>query len=170
MNALANATDATVDRLVITDTPIRSLEKYDLAPLLSMTLYRLALINNGIEYIAVNAFAPVRGNLLALDLSDNGLEKIDANLLMGADLMISFAAQGNRISVVEDRAFANLSSLCYIDLSFNRLETLPANLLSGSFKRSPGSVVPRMFYACGKHYNLLLFHFFYFLLSHLLHI
>uniref|UniRef100_A0A914UZ09 Uncharacterized protein n=1 Tax=Plectus sambesii TaxID=2011161 RepID=A0A914UZ09_9BILA len=147
-DALANATGAVIDRLVITNTPIRTLERRDLEPLTSLMLQRLALVNNGIENVASDAFAPVKSNLLALDLSDNGLTKIDASLVTGAEQLISFAAQGNRIAVIEDGAFANMKSLCYIDLSFNRLSTLPENLLSGSFKRAPGSAVPRMLYVC----------------------
>lgn len=115
-----------------------------------MSLYRLALINDAMEQIESGALTPVIGKLLALDFSENSLEEINARLLTGADQLISFAAQANRISKVEDRAFADMKSLCYVDLSFNRLSTLPRNLLSGSFTRAPGSAVPRILYVCGK--------------------
>ena len=72
----------------------------------------------------------VESSLRSLDVSDNDVDVIsgDAFSLAGNASLVDLRLAGNRLAVLPDRLFSNLSHLDYLDLSGNRLTSLSQSL------------------------------------------
>lgn len=90
------------------------------------TLFQLTYINlsfNRLTLIPAGLFvADVHRNLLEIDLSYNGIEKILSQTFSGLDLLQIINLSSNKIKFIEKSSFQNLPYLSYIDLRYGVLK------------------------------------------------